>query len=743
MQSATAKNLRGAVAIVAIAVLAGLATPRSAAAGEYTIYACQAEGAGYVSSAFENFATRGMKWRRACNPLGPGLRGLVTANVPRAGRVPRGAQAGFVLNAPPGTTFSRLRWSGHARRRDCRYALQLYAVRPDASSVAIKNVRANRHCPRRAFAQASSWPRLRSYDLGGASRIVQRVVCVGAPSHEYCSARGQNVIRTFAAEATVVDGSAPSVGVVQEGPLASGAWVSGRRSFEYETSDNVGVKSASALLGGSVRGSDPRSCDYSQRVPCPNGRGTIEVDTSEAPEGSQPLAVAAEDSAGNRAESPAITAHIDNAAPGAVPVGVGGGEAWRNTNDFDLAWTNPPEPDRAPIIAAHYRLCPAGGGECIGGDRAGSAIASIGSLAVPAPGEWSLRLWREDEAGNQEMANASEPVHLRFDPEPPQLGFETPSADDPTRIAVQATDRISGVAGGGIEISRVGSGTWQALPTSQEGDTLVTRIDDAALPPGDYELRANAHDLANNLAETDQRLDGQPMRLRLPLRIATSMEAGVIGKRAAKRRKGKPRTVLEPRDKVAFGRRARLGGRIVNSSGHGLAGAKVLVYSQPKEGTEQLEGTLATNASGRFAYEVEVRSSQRFRFVFPGTATILPVEDTAALLVKATSTISVRPKRVLNGGSVTFKGRVLGRPLPEGGKLIELQVRLTDEWQTFRTVRSDSDGSWRVPYRFRRTCGVQHLRFRAHLPGEATYPLEPASSRQRVVRVRGRPCFTG
>ncbi len=745
MRSATAKNLRGAVALATVvAVLAGLAAPRSAAAGEYTIYACQAEGAGYVSSAFENFATRGMKWRRACNPLGPGLRGLVTANVPRAGRVPRGAQAGFVLNAPPGTTFSSLRWSGHARRRDCRYALQLYAVRPDSSSVAIKNVRANRHCPRRAFAQASSWPRLRSYDLGGASRIVQRVVCVGAPSHEFCSARGQNVIRTFAAEATVVDGSAPSVGVVQDSALAQGHWVRGRQRFNYEASDNVGVKSASALLGGSVLGTtDSRSCDYSQRIPCPNGLGRIEVDTSEAPEGSQPLAVAAEDSAGNRAESPVVTAHIDNAAPGAVPVGVSGGEVWRNTNDFNLAWTNPPEPDRAPIVAAHYRLCPAGGGDCIGGDRAGMAIAAIGSLAVPAPGDWSLRLWREDEAGNQETANASQPVHLRFDPEPPQLGFETPSADDPTRIAVQATDRISGVAGGGIEISPAGSGTWQALPTSQEGDSLVTRIDDAALPSGDYELRANAHDLADNLAETDQRLDGQPMRLRLPLRVVTSMKAGVIGKRGPRGRKGKRRTVLEPRDKVAFGRRVRLGGRIVSSPGHALAGAKVLVYSQPKEGTEQLEGTLATNASGRFAYEVEARSSQRFRFVYPGTATILPVEDTATLLVKGTSTISVRPKHVLNGGSVRFKGRVVGRPLPEGGKLIELQVRLTDEWQTFRTVRSDPDGSWRVPYRFRRTCGLQRFGFRAHLPGEATYPLETGNSRQRVVRVRGRPCFTG
>lgn len=128
-----AKNLRGAVALAgALMILVALATPWPATAGEYTIYACQADDAGYVSSAFDDFATRGMKWRRACNPLGPGLRGLVSANVPGTGKVARGAQSGFALAAPAGTTFSRLRWSGHAQRRDCRYALQLYAERPGA-----------------------------------------------------------------------------------------------------------------------------------------------------------------------------------------------------------------------------------------------------------------------------------------------------------------------------------------------------------------------------------------------------------------------------------------------------------------------------------------------------------------------------------------------------------------------------------------------------------------------------------
>ena len=87
------------------------------------------------------------------------------------------------------------------------------------------------------------------------------------------------------------------------------------------------------------------------------------------------------------------------------------------------------------------------------------------------------------------------------------------------------------------------------------------------------------------------------------------------------------------------------------------------------------KGPLTTDANGRFTYTVEARASHSFRFVYPGTATILPGEDTATLLVKGTSTFKVKPKHVLNGNSVTFSGHVKGRPLPEAGKLIELQVR--------------------------------------------------------------------
>ena len=741
---------RRLLALVVAVVLAtvAMASPRPAAAGEFTITACQADAGEFASGAFENLATRGMRWRRACNPLGPGLRGLVTANVVTTAHVAHGAQSAFVLNAPPGTVISRFRWSGHAERRDCRYALQMYGVRTDGSDATIKNVRANKGCPGSGGAQASSWPRPRAFDLGGATRVVQRVVCVGAPSAQYCSGRGLNYMQTFTAEATVVDNTGPSVAILPDGPLARGEWVRGKQTLDYDASDNVGVKKAFENLIGSTDIS--RVCDYSQRIPCPNGQGKIGIETERTSEGTRTLNVGAEDAAGNIGESAPITVKIDNTAPGTTQVGIEGGEGWQNTNNFAAAWVTAPEPDRAPITAAHYRVCRAGTGECANDTRGGASISRLDGLTVPAPGEWELRLWREDAAGNQQPDNASLPVKLRFDPEPPKLGFEDPSAADPTRVSVQVTDPISGLGGGEIEISRVGSGAWQALPTAQENSHLVTRVDDAALPSGEYELRATARDQAGNLASTSQRLDGQQMKVKLPLRISSSVRAGVIEKRHVRRKahsKGQQGTrkvtVLAPKAKVGFGHHVRFAGTVVDRAGNPVAGAPIQVYSRPPEGEEALVDTLTTGANGHFAYAIDAHASQALRFAYPGTSTRLPAEDKVSLLVSGRSTFSVNRPRVLNGQSVVFSGRVQGRPLPAAGKLIELQVRLSEEWSTFRTIRSKSDGSWRISYPFKRTCGKQHFRFRARLPGEAGYPLEPGHSPVLAVTVKGQPCFTG
>ncbi|MBS1887552.1 MAG: hypothetical protein JSU06_10225 [Actinobacteria bacterium] len=738
------------VLLLAVLALGGpaLANPRPAIAGEFTISTCQANGE-YASGAFENFATRGMKWRRACNPLGPGLRGLVTANAAGTGHVPVGSQSAFVLEAPPETTFSDLHWSGYAHRRDCRYALQLYAVRPEGTTVPIKNVRADRGCPRPDEAQASSWPRPRAVGLGGAAKIVQRVVCVGAPKAEYCSAKGQNYLQTFTAEATVVDDVPPSVSITPGSPLVSGQWVRGTQTVGFEATDNTGIKEAHALVAGAPGEGESRQCDYSQRIPCPSGPGQVVLDTQQLSEGTQQLAVSAVDAAGNAAESAPVTVHIDNTPPGAVPVSVAGGDTWRNRDEFDLGWTNQPEPDRAPITAAHYKVCRVGTQECVAGTDASSSVSAIDGLTVPAPGEWEAQMWREDAAGNVQPENASVAVRLRYDPEPPTLGFEETQASDPDRVSVKVNDAISGVAGGEVEISKVGSGQWQVLPSTLEGEHLVSRIEDQAMPAGEYQLRASASDRAGNLASTESKIGGGEMRVTLPLRTPTSLSAGILHRHEVTRtvhRKGKARIVrravtgLEPKVTTEVGKKISLAGRLTDAAGDAIPGATVEVYATPPEEAEAQVATLTTGANGGFAYETKAATSADLRFAYAGTATTLPAESGAELLVHGHSSLKVNHTHVLNGHAVVFSGRVEGRPLPVAGKLLELQVRLSHEWSTFRTTRSAAHGTWRIRYPFKRTCGKQTFRFRVRLPAEAAWPLLAGESNSVDVHVRGAPC---
>ena len=207
---AAIRSHRGiAVAAACAAIIMALPAGR-AAAGEFEVASCQADQLNFSTTAFNDFATRGMKIKRACNPEGPGLRGLVTSNTIQAGQVPRGSVAMATINAPAGTRFTTFRWAGSAQRRDCRYAIQLYADAPDVKPIPIKNVRANQNCPKPSRAQAAGY-RARTYDVNGATRIVQRVICVGGSDRKSCSARGANYLRTYKAQVHVADGQPPGV----------------------------------------------------------------------------------------------------------------------------------------------------------------------------------------------------------------------------------------------------------------------------------------------------------------------------------------------------------------------------------------------------------------------------------------------------------------------------------------------------------------------------------------------------
>jgi hypothetical protein len=699
--------------------------------------------------------------RRACGEFDGKPFGMVAGNVVRSGRVRRGHQAGFVIDAPPGTSFVNLNWSGKALRRDCRYAMQMYALAADGSVVkvrrqngkvvsGIRNFPANRNCARKdpgnSYLQVSQLgqkykPHLFGM-LGPATRIVQRTVCVGGSRKRFCSARSINRIHTWWAEATVADGIAPSVRIVQDNAFTQGAWVSaGTQSVGYTVSDNVGVKRAEV---GVFQHNRESSCDYTRTVPCNNDPGRVAVDITKLAEGTQPLVVRAIDTADNAAASLPVMVRVDRTAPAAPAVSVEQGEAWRAENSFAVAWQNPNEGDRAPIAAAHWRLCRVGGSTCTTGSQSGTGIARLTDLKAPEPGEWQLRVVREDAAGNRNDDYASQPVRLRYDPEAPTLSFEAAPGDDPTRVSVAVSEKVSGIAGGQIELSAAGSNTWQALPTRLEGNRLVARIDDAALTPGPYLLRAQATDLAGNVG-----VAAAPQALTLPLRIRSTMQAGVVTTRTVReevggrkgRRGSRRRTVTElrPRAGVRWGRHVTIAGRLANHEGQPLPGQQIQVLG-PGPAGEELLAVLTTDAQGDFSYRAAGSASRTLRFVHVGTAVTLPTQAEVRLLVPGVTTLNASRRRILNGQSVRFRGQVRSLPIPGAGKIVELQVYQGKRqgWTTFRTLRTDAAGRWRQTYRFSHTVCLDRWRIRARVPKEAGYSFEDGASRPVRITVKGR-----
>ena len=241
-----------------------------AAAGEFQVASCQSDSLNFSTRAFGDFATRGMQIKRACNPEGPGLRGLITSNVVRAGRVPRGAQSLVTISAPPGTHFTIVSVGGHGA--PARLPLRAAALRrraapdaPRAPAISIKNVRANDDCPRPARAKAAGY-KSRTYNVSGATRIVQRVVCVGGGGRQSCSARGSNYIRTYKADGRCRRRrAARGRRSCRDTPLARGEWVSGSQPLNYDAADNVGVRLARAFIGGRQIAFQNRPCAFAGR----------------------------------------------------------------------------------------------------------------------------------------------------------------------------------------------------------------------------------------------------------------------------------------------------------------------------------------------------------------------------------------------------------------------------------------------------------------------------------------------
>ena len=294
------------------------------------------------------------------------------------------------------------------------------------------------------------------------------------------------------------------------------------QTVNYTASDNVGVKVARAIVSGASWGEHHRGCNFAATIHASMAlaRSALTRDSSETdhthllsmqldaadnvrhvepPDGSR-----RQHRAGRRGARPrrrAGVAKSERLRPRVDESNRSGSRSHRGGSLSDL-------PKRR--------------GQCIGGPG-GPGAASQPWPISPCRGPANGRSAYGARTRPQTMNRPTPPCRFRSATTPSRQssGSRRPHRADPTLVSVAVTDRVSGLASGQIEVSRQGTGTWQALPTERRGDQPHRPNRRFAPPAGVYALRATAWDHASNQNSTDRRTNGEPMTLSLPLRAPT------------------------------------------------------------------------------------------------------------------------------------------------------------------------------------------------------------------------------
>lgn len=738
-----------------------------AQAGQYTVSGCDAAPGG-AQNAWIPFGDTSPVWHtgQKCPSGGPtgGIFVGHTGGSSPAAPAP-GSGAGWVFFAPPGDTITSTTQTASTINMVTAddYELRLYS---NAGVLGSCGASSGRACDDGSATFTAP---------AGSTLLAWGLNCVRSGG---CSNPYRRAEMRFTAPIVNISDPVPPGLENGRGQLWSNhtGWLGGKQDLGFTARDNSGIRAVAATrdvrtAGQQTLGAANPACDYSRSRPCPDYDLALPaVDTSGWGDGSHRITLGAVDAGGNYTEyTNPDPVHTDNHAPGQLSgLTVAGGENWRQGNSFDVSWQNPGG-QFAPITAARWRFCDSQGKNCLAEQRAtGTDITTLSGLQVPRDGDWVLRVWLEDSAGNTDEQTAGAPVHLRFDARAPSVAFEPLDPGDPLAVTVAAFDDVSGVAGGQIQIQQVGrAGSFRALPTTYRDGRLTARLDDLHLRNGDYQLQAIASDVAGNQALTGRRMDGSPATVRLPLRVPIRVIASTRthtrkvcraarharsanrqrrrhhrGRHHSRRRARCVRVRTPVRAgpaRVGFGQRKMVYGQVLTASGRvPLAHQPVRVLVALRGQRHFRPGTiLVTNASGQFRYRAPAGPARTVRFRYFGTNVLRASHADQVLRVPASSTIRARPRFVLNGGSVRLSGRLRGRHVPRGGVLVVPEVFFRGRWQPFATVRTSAQGRWARRYTFKATTGRVKYPFRVLVPAAANYPYVTGASRAVHVVVQG------
>lgn len=375
-----------------------------ALAGSYTVNACvdDARGAN-LSWASASSHVDLPSYNAGCT--GTAADGLIAraAAKPGGGLVPAFGATSWTFDAPPGTTIDRADLS-----------LWLYRYgggETDRWGVGVGDESGAYLLGGIGQSALSTGSRGSYFALTVANRKALRlgVVCANGGG---CSVAATNVAgarysrasaELFGARVRISDATTAALSDQAGSLWTSSSWLSGNQTLSFVASDNVGIASVGADVGGDRR-TRTSDCDFARTVPCPATRefsGSFE--TARLADGPHSLTIDATDSGGNLS-SQSRQILVDNTAPGspgAPQLRGSPSSVWRTANDFTLSYTNPLKAGGAPLSSHDVELCPvtedgkASTTGCASESRPGAP--AIDAISLPAVGRYKMRVRVNDE----------------------------------------------------------------------------------------------------------------------------------------------------------------------------------------------------------------------------------------------------------------------------------------------------------------------------------------------------------